>query len=563
GKLFAATDSGVAAYSESTGALLWRKSSRNQVRALALAGSTLYVGGAFPEIDDQPRKHLAAFDANTGDLLPWSPDASNTVNSLVATPLGIFAGGFFEEVNGVPRGAVVQLDPETGAVGPWSPRLTGTSWGMAASGSTLLVAGGFTSIQSTEQKYLAALDPQTGWPLPWNPKVDGPIEALDSVGDTVYAGGRFSSVGGTPRGNGAAFSAQSGELLPWNPESDAGIDQLAANEQHVYVGSRFAELDAHTGQRTSWRPGIDWVSALALDGDSLFVADTYSLSGFDVAEHRRYDWNPTADSVIYSLAVDAKSIYVGGAFGSIGGGRRPVLAEFSRSTLGLRPTKLQAGDFAHIWRLAIDGGDLIAGGSIIDGDERRELVSINRSTGALGAWRPQIVGVLSQIAPTDNALWLGGNIGSNGNVPGYGLARYPDAPTSSDSYIPSDPPGPGLENPPTNSPAAPGTSPPTKALARAVLSKLRVLRGTSKGKTLRISVRSDRVVDVKINVRNKRGKQIVKFKRSLVAGTQILELKLASNGRPKLAAGTYSVSIAASKGPSLRVGFKVRATSHD
>ena len=67
------------------------------VFALAYANGVIYVGGNFTSVrppgaplgtGEVPRNHLAAFDANTGDLLPFNPDVDAPVMALVASPDG-------------------------------------------------------------------------------------------------------------------------------------------------------------------------------------------------------------------------------------------------------------------------------------------------------------------------------------------------------------------------------------------------------------------------------------------------------------------------------------------
>ncbi|GIW09481.1 MAG: hypothetical protein KatS3mg061_0538 [Dehalococcoidia bacterium] len=45
------------------------------VYALAVSGSTVYVGGGFTSVGGQTRNRLAALDAATGNVTSWNPNA--------------------------------------------------------------------------------------------------------------------------------------------------------------------------------------------------------------------------------------------------------------------------------------------------------------------------------------------------------------------------------------------------------------------------------------------------------------------------------------------------------
>jgi hypothetical protein len=72
------------------------------VRALALSGSTLYVGGAFDSIGGQPRSGIAAVDARTGAVSAWSPnpDRAGNANALAVSRRRLYAGGSFSSFAG-------------------------------------------------------------------------------------------------------------------------------------------------------------------------------------------------------------------------------------------------------------------------------------------------------------------------------------------------------------------------------------------------------------------------------------------------------------------------------
>ena len=79
------------------------------MNAIAVGGSTVYVGGTFTTLEadcngglNVTRNRLAAFDAVSCPL-DWNPDVDNAVQSLAVSGGSVYAGGKFTTVGGSPR----------------------------------------------------------------------------------------------------------------------------------------------------------------------------------------------------------------------------------------------------------------------------------------------------------------------------------------------------------------------------------------------------------------------------------------------------------------------------
>ena len=81
----------------------WNPGTDGQVRALALRGSTLYVGGIFGNAGGQARNYIAAIDVTTGAATSWNPNANNSVQALAINGPIIYAGGNFTTIGGQSR----------------------------------------------------------------------------------------------------------------------------------------------------------------------------------------------------------------------------------------------------------------------------------------------------------------------------------------------------------------------------------------------------------------------------------------------------------------------------
>jgi hypothetical protein len=140
------------------------------VRALAVSGGTVYVGGEFATLGGQPRANLAAIDAS-GAVLPWNPGADGPVYALAAGNGAVYAGGRFFNAGGQQRMNLAAFDA-SGRATAWVPQANALVTSLAVDGSTIYAGGYFTGVTGRGRMNLAAID-ATGRLLPWNPPTPG------------------------------------------------------------------------------------------------------------------------------------------------------------------------------------------------------------------------------------------------------------------------------------------------------------------------------------------------------------------------------------------------------
>ncbi|TMQ71523.1 MAG: pyrroloquinoline quinone biosynthesis protein, partial [Candidatus Eisenbacteria bacterium] len=137
--------------------------------------STLYVGGYFTIIGGQQRNSLAALDKTTANATAWDPNPNFSLGGAVVHALAIsgstvFVGGEMDMMNGVNRNHLAAIDLTTGKATSWDPNaLDGAVNALVLSGSTLYAGGVFTVIGGQAHSRVAALDATTGAPLAWTP----------------------------------------------------------------------------------------------------------------------------------------------------------------------------------------------------------------------------------------------------------------------------------------------------------------------------------------------------------------------------------------------------------
>jgi outer membrane protein assembly factor BamB len=343
GKLFAAFngDNGIAAYDESSGALLWSRPGTPSFgayggpAALALSGGRLLVGGEIStptgpvnleELDpatgdlvgrpslDGPAYGIATV-AGTAYVLARSPHVfgltiwklgvtSGTLtrltvvrggSAIAATAGTLYVAGQLA-VGGDVRVYAVPLGPASPKLRALSPVLAGGGvHALALQSGHLLVAGSFRGTGGVERGGLAAFDARTGSLLPWHPSVQrGRVAALASSGKRIYLAGAFKRVSGRGRMALAAVSALGvGKLLPWNPRLPEGsFGSLVVSQGRVFAGGSarprgakastpFRHLlvfSATTGRRLLFQSRIGRVRLMAA-GHRLVLAESSCNAG--------------------------------------------------------------------------------------------------------------------------------------------------------------------------------------------------------------------------------------------------------------------------------------------
>jgi hypothetical protein len=411
------------------------------VDAIALSGTTVYAGGEFNEVGTTARHNLAAISATSGAPTAWNPDPSGEPNDGLTTRVkaiavsgsSVYVGGLFTSLGGAPRHDLGAVDATSGQATGWNPGVDGAPDVLAISGSSIYVGGSFDSITGTTLGYLAALDPSTGAARSWNPSPDATVDTLAFSGQTVYVGGSFNSVGAVRRDSLAALDARTGAATSWRPAagispgfSGAGpeVDALALAGRTLYVGGRFssigggaranlAALDADTAALLPWNPGVSGlgpggespgVATIAVSGAAVYVGGAFSSAGgaprndvaaLDTSTGSATGWDPSADHAVATLAATCSTIYAGGDFSSIGGQPRARIAALDPVTGAATSWDPEAsvtsgGRPSEVLALAADGSVVYAGGEfdVIGGADRTNLAALDAASGNATGWQP-------------------------------------------------------------------------------------------------------------------------------------------------------------------------------
>jgi hypothetical protein len=192
---------------------------RGYIAALKPDGTPLGGGYVSPQVNDNP--HTVFVSGNT-----------------------IYVGGFFDTANGSVRNHFAAFDRNTGALLPWAPNFNGTVWAFERLGNRLYASGEFTTVDGAPRSYAAAFDTSTATPTltNWAPQLDKPVNGMTIEDSAIYLTGEMNWYGVQQRSGLAVLDAD-GQLTPTATSINTGwVDSIAINGSDTYLGGNFTQL---------------------------------------------------------------------------------------------------------------------------------------------------------------------------------------------------------------------------------------------------------------------------------------------------------------------------------
>jgi hypothetical protein len=334
------------------------------VRALAVVGNEVVVGGTFNSAGGVSANGVARFNTQTNTWSSLGTGSSNGVSgvypyvyALAVVGNEVVVGGSFTSAGGVSANYVARFNTQTNT---WSSLGTGSSNGvsgvythvfaLAVVGNEVFVGGEFTSAGGVSANHVARFNTQTNT---WSSLgtgssngVNGWVNALAVVGNEVVVGGVFTSAGGVSANRVARFNTQTNTWSTLGTGSSNGVNStvyaLAVVGNEVYVGGFFTSAGGVSANRVA-----------------RFNTQTNTWSSLGTGSSNG------VNSTVYALAVVGNEVVVGGSFTSAGGVSANYVARFNTqtntwSTLG---TGSSNGVNSDVNALAVVGNEVVVGGS--------------------------------------------------------------------------------------------------------------------------------------------------------------------------------------------------------
>jgi hypothetical protein len=331
------------------------------VTALAVVGNEVFVGGEFTSAGGVSANNVARFNTQTNTWSTLGTGSSNGVNyyvrALAVVGNEVFVGGEFTFAGGVSANRVARFNTQTNT---WSSLGTGSSNGvnndvfaLAVVGNEVFVGGSFTSAGGVSANFVARFNTQTNtWSTLGTGSsngVDGRVNALAVVGNEVVVGGWFTSAGGVSANRVARFNTQTNTWSTLGTGSSNGVFgdvyALAVVGNEVVVGGSFTSAGGVSANN---------VARFNTQTNTWSRLGTGSSNGVN-------DW-------VYALAVVGNEVVVGGWFTSAGGVSANRVARFNTltntwSSLGTGSSNgVSGGVYPYVYALAVVGNEVVVGG---------------------------------------------------------------------------------------------------------------------------------------------------------------------------------------------------------
>lgn len=312
------------------------------VRSELILGNTLYFGGAFTSVVSPDglttvvRRHLAAVDLTTGELLPWAPSTNGSVEAMATDGSSIFLGGSFTTINGLSRPRLAAVDT-AGTVLPWATRASGTVQALHLRGTTLYVGGAFTMLGGQAREHLGAVTTSgdlLGWTAPTNDRVKA--ITTTAIGDVVI-GGFFDLVNGLAVDHIARLDAITGGTLGWGGGSSqevVGLVTGADDNLYAAIAGAGGKVRSWTSDgHTRWTTYADGdVNAITFFGGQVIAGGHWIYLNDGATYQPRMvaldpatgfvdsTWVPKPNKQVWSFATAGTNLAVGGVFTTVSKG---------------------------------------------------------------------------------------------------------------------------------------------------------------------------------------------------------------------------------------------------
>lgn len=312
------------------------------VKAMAVDGNDIYVGGTFRTIGDKAISYLAKWDGEEWTSFGTIPNSPGPiVYDILIDGDKIYITGFIDAINKSHVAHVAVFDKSTEQWSSLGTGLNAYGTSLAMYGDTLVVGGAFTAASGVDANRIAGWDIGNQTWIDFDLGFNGPIWDVSVQNQFIFVGGSFTTAGEPLKGI-SNFSKWVPDLGKWINigKVNNAVYTIFPTDSIIYYGGVFdttesiqtmgiASLD-ETGSEPYKQlgDGIQGsVSASTSIGDTLYVGGSFSNSGptsmFRIGAWDGSKWNSLGLGIqggtVRTLATDGEHIYAGGTFTGAGG----------------------------------------------------------------------------------------------------------------------------------------------------------------------------------------------------------------------------------------------------
>jgi hypothetical protein len=157
----------------------------------------------------------------------------------------------------------------------------------------------------------------------------------------------------------AAIDLTTGTLTNWNPNASSYVQDIEVSGSIVYAGGNFitiggqtrrkiAALDASTGLATAWNANVTiningTVHAIAVDATTVYFGGAFANAGGGSPTRTNFAavntttgalvaFNPRPNGIVYKLLLDGNMLYMAGSFTQVAATAKPDFAALNVTT---------------------------------------------------------------------------------------------------------------------------------------------------------------------------------------------------------------------------------------
>ncbi len=418
-----------------------------RVRALAVDGDSVYVGGGFVAAGDIMADYVTRWDSSTGEWSPvgefhsaveallfsggylyaggeyflsrWDPstqtwtDLGNpdgTVRAITVLGDYVYIGGYFTDVDGVPVSSVARWNKTSqtwGAVGSGVDKVV---YALAAGDGLLYLGGVFDSAGGMAAGKMASWNPGSGaWATLNGGATGGEVNTLAYYAGMLYAGGWITETGGVTVTNVARWDG--GQWHAMGDNLTGSVYGLSAGSQGVFATT---SLEYDVSDPEPFNMGVKWDGG---NGKWVRLGE-----GLDCVDHYSY-----CDT--YAVAAANGKLYFGGDFNLAGDQTALHVAAYNLNPGAWFP--LYNGPYGQgvdgeVLSIVVKGSDVYIGGWFqrVGGIAANHIARWDSQTHTWHALGEGTNWGVYALALMGNDLYVGGRFGQAGGVDTSYLARY-------------------------------------------------------------------------------------------------------------------------------------------
>lgn len=331
------------------------------VRAIAVSGTNVYVGGDFTKaVDSYYGDYIMKWDGAKWTVLGNNISIlNNSVYAITVMGSDVYAGGTF-----------------TGYAAKWNgstwTTMTGLNnnvFALANDGSTVYAGGAFFDANGFAQAdYIAQWVGSSWFPVGSDLAGSGGAcnNAVNSIavsGGNVYVGGFFTNMAGLPKADkvakwdGSGWSALGSNIAGTDGAIAATIRSVAVSGTDVYVGGDFTDA-----------AGIAQADFIAKWNGTIWSALGSNVAGT----------NGALTNVVFSVATDGLNVYVGGLFLDVRGiaSADNIVKWDGTNWSNMGSNGANGAMNNNVYVIAISGSNVYAGGTFTNaaGDEHNDYI---------------------------------------------------------------------------------------------------------------------------------------------------------------------------------------------